>query len=604
MFNLIDYIKANLIVSARQDIIYTLVALSVFELGTGIIQNIITHGNTYVKNYFNNKDNTHTLTKQLTTKPRYQIKITRKYEHNTSDKWIRADAILDYVTNISNTTHIYIDNLNEYINTSEDIEIGDDIHFTLLQTRMNKDTVEFVEFIIWSDTKDVPTLRHYIEEIRKNYVIKTKNQLEHGLYFFDQVYQKSLQKHQNSISQELKFSVHPFKSNRYLHNVFHHQQEEFRNRITFFKHNKQWYDNRGIPYTFGALLYGEPGTGKTSTIKAVANELNRHIINISLSRIHTVKQLKSLFFDERLLIHDSSIELTNKEVRIPIHQRMYVIEDIDDLDDNIISRNYKANDLYTFENDIQTRNDDKNDFDNEQPTLSSILNVIDGVLETEGRVLFITTNYPERLDKALIRPGRMDIILEFTKCTHAMLRDIINCFYDVSLSINDIHDIPEYKWTPAEVLQHLFQHFNNMNKAIYELISLNPVTFNTNILDMVDHTQSNVDIETVETIDDHTQSNVDMVDLDDELVSLMLDHTNRPLYRIEGDEKENDDVYAQQLVADTSKEDVGPLSAYTNQLTMLSTNKEDVGPLSAYDNATIMPNSLYKYTFSGRSGKY
>ena len=41
-------------------------------------------------------------------------------------------------------------------------------------------------------------------------------------------------------------------------------------------------------------------------------------------------------------------------------------------------------------------------------TLSGLLNAIDGVTSTEGRLMFMTTNYPERLDPALIRPGRVD----------------------------------------------------------------------------------------------------------------------------------------------------------------------------------------------------
>ena len=41
-------------------------------------------------------------------------------------------------------------------------------------------------------------------------------------------------------------------------------------------------------------------------------------------------------------------------------------------------------------------------------TFSGLLNAIDGATSTEGRVIFMTTNYPERLDPALIRPGRVD----------------------------------------------------------------------------------------------------------------------------------------------------------------------------------------------------
>ena len=41
-----------------------------------------------------------------------------------------------------------------------------------------------------------------------------------------------------------------------------------------------------------------------------------------------------------------------------------------------------------------------------------------------GRVIIITSNYPERLDEALIRPGRIDMMIEFKKCNHKVLRDL------------------------------------------------------------------------------------------------------------------------------------------------------------------------------------
>lgn len=54
-------------------------------------------------------------------------------------------------------------------------------------------------------------------------------------------------------------------------------------------------------------------------------------------------------------------------------------------------------------------------------TLSGLLNALDGVASSEERVLFMTTNYVERLDPALIRPGRVDVKQYFGNCTPHML---------------------------------------------------------------------------------------------------------------------------------------------------------------------------------------
>jgi len=69
-------------------------------------------------------------------------------------------------------------------------------------------------------------------------------------------------------------------------------------------------------------------------------------------------------------------------------------------------------------------------FNNDDPlTLSHILNIIDGPLETPGRILIITSNHPEKLDKALIRDGRMDVKLEMIPLTGRPLRDMIRNFF-------------------------------------------------------------------------------------------------------------------------------------------------------------------------------
>ena len=68
---------------------------------------------------------------------------------------------------------------------------------------------------------------------------------------------------------------------------------------------------------------------------------------------------------------------------------------------------------------------------------AGLLNAIDGVAAQEGRMLFMTTNHVERLNEALVRPGRVDVRLEFTNASAEQITDFFVGFYQVSPSRGD-----------------------------------------------------------------------------------------------------------------------------------------------------------------------
>lgn len=63
-------------------------------------------------------------------------------------------------------------------------------------------------------------------------------------------------------------------------------------------------------------------------------------------------------------------------------------------------------------------------------TFSGLLNALDGVASTEARIVFMTTNYLNRLDPALIRPGRVDIKEFVGHCTRFQLEQMYRRFYN------------------------------------------------------------------------------------------------------------------------------------------------------------------------------
>lgn len=227
-------------------------------------------------------------------------------------------------------------------------------------------------------------------------------------------------------------------------------------------------------------MSGHPGGGKTSTIKCVANETVRHIINVKLNDSVTKSQLESLFFNEN--IHVVSNGKTDVFC-IPIEKRVYVFEDVDCQSSNIVmDRNLlnSTENVATFDPGNQTniKSQPQKPADNqtleplgssEKLSLSCLLNIFDGILETPGRIIIMTSNYPKLLDKALIRPGRIDLICEFKRCDSDMIVEFIEKFYDVLLSeaeIEHMNQMTHGLLTPAEVTKIMFENFNDYKNAI------------------------------------------------------------------------------------------------------------------------------------------
>jgi mitochondrial chaperone BCS1 len=139
---------------------------------------------------------------------------------------------------------------------------------------------------------------------------------------------------------------------------------------------KLWYNQRGIPYRRGYLFEGPPGTGKTSLCIALAGrfKLKIYILNLNNTSDDDLQSLMSSLPERCILL----------------------LEDID---------TQKITNLRTAE--------PGNSATDRRLTLSGLLNAIDGVIANEGRILIMTTNHRNKLDPALIRPGRVDMTITF-----------------------------------------------------------------------------------------------------------------------------------------------------------------------------------------------
>jgi DNA replication protein DnaC len=403
------------------------------------------------------------------------------YLKQTND--ILAHSLLDFITSRPNIQSILYSKQNFMLNHKNPILIDEhnEIYICLLKEDIGEeDMSQTIE--IYSYMMNVEDLRAFIRKIEYNYTIKIQNKLGDRLYYFNDISTGKINKSEyNKMPPHVSFTMKPFVTNRQFKNVIGAESKLIERRVNFFKQNQKWYNEKGIPYTLGLLLSGPPGGGKTSTIKCVANEMRRHIINIKLHKYVTKTQMENLFFNDTINVVQNG---KTEQFVIPIYNRIYVFEDIDCNDNDIVLERkefdtYEKPEGFTSLEPVQHKNcfDEKEKereelFSNEKLSLSCLLNILDGILEAPGRIIIMTTNFPKLLDKALIRPGRIDLICEFTNCTNNMVIEFIEKFYDILLDteeINDINQLVEYKYSPAEITKVMFENFDSYINCIEHL---------------------------------------------------------------------------------------------------------------------------------------
>ncbi|KKK25799.1 hypothetical protein AOCH_005704 [Aspergillus ochraceoroseus] len=278
------------------------------------------------------------------------------------------------------------------------------------------------------------------------------------------------------------------------------QKQSFIDDIKEYLHprTRRWYSNRGIPYRRGYLLHGPPGTGKTSLCFAASGLLGLQLYLLNLSS-------KSLDEDELMALFQ---ELPRRCI--------VLLEDVD-----CAGMSHKRSDepgADSEEKKAATAGDSSSSgsppsssssssssgettsvLEKVGVSLSGLLNVIDGVAACEGRILVMTTNHPEKLDPALIRPGRVDMSIAFGYSTSDDIKELFSAIYSTlegdlrasrtngaSKTLRFVADkkarfsqeqvcawalefaavVPAGEFTPAEIQGYLLNHKTDPERAI------------------------------------------------------------------------------------------------------------------------------------------
>jgi DNA replication protein DnaC len=290
--------------------------------------------------------------------------------------------------------------------------------------------------ITLSSKKSLTCISDYCENAIKNYNDRMEFVVKNNQFYFSPHFEEK----------KIKWVDYKYKTNKTWNHLFFDDKENIISQINKFCEHPEIYKEQGIPWTLGILLYGKPGTGKTSFIKALTSQTKRHLIEVPLNEIKTYEQLKQIFLDEKIL-----------KLRIPFDKRIYLIEDIDCLNENLVKKRDSAENMFSIDNkDLNNKEKEKTWKDksifskNQDITLSHLLNIIDGPIEIPGRILIMTSNHPEKIDPALLREGRIDIKIKMKFLQGEPLKEMIQKWYPEK-NLEDKSFTNKCKYTPAQV---------------------------------------------------------------------------------------------------------------------------------------------------------
>lgn len=501
--------------------IITVIIISTIDMLIVFLKQMLNQVQTYIQNKFKPTVMLPKILDVNDSKKEIKSSISIKIEDGAKN--IAGDAVIDVLTSLPYVRSVSLQHNVYNINNGDEIPISDEI-YARLSTSSNKQTPiidssgnempntqkpgtlpienQWVEF--YSYTLDMAKLRTELASITRTFQLKITNKLGNSLYYFNEINMNGGRNEQGildaaTLTPTLHFTMQAFITNRSFDNLFGDNIKIIRKRVEFFKNNKKWYDKMGIPYTLGIMMSGLPGTGKTSLIKCLTTELKRHPINIHLTNSMTKQQLMNLFFSDTIHVTQNG---KTDVYQIPIDKRLYILEDIDCQCDLILDRNNKTVEaqqaeeiqrllekIRRLESQLSNRSSMGSGMssmssgsgnsnlqkmvknEHELITFSFLLNVLDGILESPGRVVLMSSNFIDKLDKALIRPGRVDLISRFGPAVPSQIIEMVEHRYDTKLSDEQKEIIYQCKEsvTPAEIGRVLFENFDQLDDALIGL---------------------------------------------------------------------------------------------------------------------------------------
>jgi SpoVK/Ycf46/Vps4 family AAA+-type ATPase len=294
--------------------------------------------------------------------------------------------------------------------------------------------------VVSSPKLTVSKLKEYIESICKNTTVAEASVTKMYVSTCEEIEGK------NGTTSKAKWDSVHVKTNKRLSNTILSRkvEKELVADVKQFFDSESWYNSRGIPYKRGYILTGIPGSGKTSIIKSIAAEYN----------------LPVFIIDFQVVVTNSEFSRLMKEISYHTSNAPYILA-LEDLDRSSI-----------FE------------YSNKKISIQCLLNEIDGLVETHGRLLFITANdhtvFKEVEHNALMRPGRIDRTIEVGACDFDQIQRLLFHFFGLHEEIEQLKDEDMGgPYSPAQVIEIIQSHMDdespeNVIKKLFKVSAVDP----------------------------------------------------------------------------------------------------------------------------------
>lgn len=447
-----------------------------------------------------------------------KIKSCEKNFNNNDDKDKKDNIQNEKVKNYELILFAKLDTLEESEKKDKLILLDEFIEDCVCAYNKKNDEKYENKHLIYEYTHSVKDEYYGIELKFKEYVFENNKDLDKNIFF-----------------------EHKEKLIKYVDKFIYNEDEIKKKKINIYEEE---YKKIGYTYKATFLFYGKPGCGKTSTIKAILNRTKRHGIIINWNRIKTCQELEFLFrnriinnrdYDARelcLIIEDCDATKNNillsrkndinfdddditflenkktkqtKQTNQTNQTNQFNQFNQNDLDMSIIEFNKMIED-FENSNDLDKVNMDKlvsiekilkkissskypsvnldnSKLNDDSLNLSCLLNVLDGIIELHGIMIIFSTNHPEKLDEAFLRPGRIDFKQEFKRANKQTIISIFKSKFDIEDDDDNNNNINnnkitikfikekfiDYVLSPAEIQSICFKH-DNLNECIEELL--------------------------------------------------------------------------------------------------------------------------------------